>query len=521
MGLHLYSTVSIADTTSPTVTLESFDRVIVTQDGELYWYFSDSGIFATTYSFGKKLDVHGIIDVGEISLGAWAEVFVAAGGSIRTRIGLEIGETNAGGSSYVNNFGTIFGDFFALSVLGGLNVVVNEGAMIGNLDGVILGGDYGSSDWLINRGSITALGDGVLAMGAYATITNSGLISGQTGVVLEGEAVPLGGTDTSMYLNNYGTIIGSDAGVRTDMVFALSSFQLVNTGTISSTVNALLCGVETDTIINRGTLNGRVELGAGNDTFDTRGGTVNGLVYGGTGSDTYYISDAGIQIYEVDGEVDYVHSTVSYWLPMWVEQLFLLGTADTRGDGNSSGNYLEGNSGDNRLSGFEGGDSLSGFFGNDTLTGGAGNDALIGEEGNDMLLGGAGADSLIGGAGDDTLIGGLGKDTLWGGEGRDTFVFQAANHSMANTANADVIRSFVKNEDRIDLSAIDAITTNALADDSFTFIGSAAFTDAGQVRVVQTATITYVYADTSGDGIADTSLKLAGSITLTAADFLL
>jgi Ca2+-binding RTX toxin-like protein len=98
------------------------------------------------------------------------------------------------------------------------------------------------------------------------------------------------------------------------------------------------------------------------------------------------------------------------------------------------------------------------------------------------LDGGAGNDTLIGGPGNDVLIGGAGLDHLSGGAGQDTFVFTGASLAALDTgtgANRDVIQDF--NGDILDLHLIDADVNN-VGDQAFSFIGTNAFTAAGQVH---------------------------------------
>jgi hypothetical protein len=77
--------------------------------------------------------------------------------------------------------------------------------------------------------------------------------------------------------------------------------------------------------------------------------------------------------------------------------------------------------------------------------------------------------------------------------------------------------------DRIDLSAIDADTTVA---SNQAFVLAANGTDpfsgvAGQLRYEVGGTTTSVFGDVDGDAVADFEIVLTGSITLTAADFVL
>jgi serralysin len=110
------------------------------------------------------------------------------------------------------------------------------------------------------------------------------------------------------------------------------------------------------------------------------------------------------------------------------------------------------------------------------------------------LDGGAGNDTLIGGPGNDVLIGGAGLDHLSGGAGQDTFVFTGASLAALDTgtgANRDVIQDF--SGDILDLHLIDA-DVNTVGDQAFSFIGTNAFTAAGQV---------HFFADGAGNTIVE------------------
>ncbi|WP_318248069.1 calcium-binding protein [Novosphingobium huizhouense] len=181
---------------------------------------------------------------------------------------------------------------------------------------------------------------------------------------------------------------------------------------------------------------------------------------------------------------------------------------------------LEGGNGDDAISGGDGADLLRGDAGNDTLRGGDAADVLNGGDGDDVLFGDAGGDTLRGEAGADTLRGGAGLDTLIGGTGADRFVF-GNRETGATRAGADRIADFSHAQgDRIDLSLIDA---RAMTDgnQTFSFIGTAAFTRAGQLHVVHEGGSTWIEGEMTGDGVADLVIRLNGTVDLVAADFVL
>ncbi len=139
-----------------------------------------------------------------------------------------------------------------------------------------------------------------------------------------------------------------------------------------------------------------------------------------------------------------------------------------------------------------------------------------------IFFGGQAGDTLTGGAGADAIYGGGGGDALRGNGGADVFRYDNLSDSNGTTdATRDRILDFASGIDRIDLSRIDAITGGA--DDAFTFIGTAAFSNvAGQLRYAAAgAGIFIVEGDVNGDGIADFTLSVAAAPPPLVTDFVL
>lgn len=229
-----------------------------------------------------------------------------------------------------------------------------------------------------------------------------------------------------------------------------------------------------------GTTKNLSAYGLGGDDILT-GGAGDDLLVGGTGNDTYVLSDGRDKIVELAGE-----GTDTIEIPTF-----------------------------SALTGF----SLAKFRAIENLTN---NDfhamRLTGNSLNNVITSFNGADTLRGGGGDDTLIGWNGQDVLTGGKGRDVFVFTSTLQSTI--AQPDTITDFNSpNADRIDLSGIDAIVGGD--DDAFDFIGGAAFSAQGQVRVYQSGGMTIVEANSQGDLAADLRIELVGPISLGEHDFLL
>ncbi|MGE0241312.1 MAG: calcium-binding protein [Parvibaculaceae bacterium] len=239
------------------------------------------------------------------------------------------------------------------------------------------------------------------------------------------------------------------------------------------------------------------------------------------------------------------------------------GSDDLRGDagddlifGGAGIDSLQGGEGDDALIAGAGADDIDGGAGNDTvyygtstsrvavnLTTGQGlygeaagdsivnvenvvgsgyDDVLIGDAKTNWLIGDDGNDKLAGRGGDDLLSGGAGKDTLTGGMGADSFVFGWVGDSGPTAATRDVITDFSSTQgDKVHLAYLDADETLA-GDQAFTFVGTSGFSNvAGELRYGQNGGHAVIEGDTDGDGLADFSMTLTGSHSLTADDFVL
>ena len=142
-------------------------------------------------------------------------------------------------------------------------------------------------------------------------------------------------------------------------------------------------------------------------------------------------------------------------------------------------------------------------------------DPLAASGGMENVIGSDFGDRLSGDDGANVITGGGGADTLAGRGGADRFVYAAMTDSTPDAP--DVITDFQLGLDKIDLSLIDANTT-ANNDQSFTFIGSAAFTGvAGQLKYISGL----LSGDVNGDGIADFQISLTNNPALSASDLVL
>jgi Ca2+-binding RTX toxin-like protein/subtilisin-like proprotein convertase family protein len=123
----------------------------------------------------------------------------------------------------------------------------------------------------------------------------------------------------------------------------------------------------------------------GANIIDGRAGA--DTMMGGNGHDIYRVDHAGDTIVEMQtGGHDRVFADTSHTLSQFVEDVTLLGAADTNATGNDLANRVVGNVGDNYLQGAGGHDRIFGGAGNDTLEGGLGRDILHGGAGADVFM---------------------------------------------------------------------------------------------------------------------------------------
>lgn len=292
------------------------------------------------------------------------------------------------------------------------------------------------------------------------------------------------GNDT-YYVDNVGDVLVDASGIDT-VVSSVNGFVLA-----SGFENLTLANLSS---VTTGTGNSLANKLTGNSYANVlNGGGGADTMAGGLGNDTYYVDNAFDQVVEASGAgTDTVNSSVSYMLTANVENLRLSGTSSIGGAGNTLANTITGNAGANRLLGYGGNDKLDGAAGNDTL---------------------------IGGDGADTLIGGAGADVLTGGNGNDIFVVNALSETGTTSAAWDVITDFVRGQDKINLSALDADTATASTNEAFSsFIASTdSFTATGQLKFLDGV----LYGNTDMDADAEFAIQLTGITTLTTADLVL
>ncbi|QYK40215.1 MAG: M10 family metallopeptidase C-terminal domain-containing protein [Paracoccaceae bacterium] len=439
----------------------------------------------------------------------------------------------SGGWSSFTNRGTVSSTSSsagAVSILGVASTGVNHGVLSGMAHGLLFAGGGGFT----NHGDIAGsahLSNGVVLEGT-ATFVNTGRITvgaSASSAAISGEA---GGI---LSITNSGSILGLNGWALT----AAQTVTLANTGLMAG-AQGIALGSGHDRVTNTGRIEGPVDLGAGDDVFDTIGGTVAGPVAGGAGNDLYRIGAIPVAIVELaGGGQDTIEAAVDWDLGATpeVEALVLL-PGGVIGSGNALDNQIIGNAARNRLYGGDGNDtawggagddlihggrgddSASGGEGDDRIAGQAGRDTLHGDNGDDTLLGGGGNDLLYGGDGDDLLVAGGGRDRLWGGLDADIFQFRTVADSPVGSSLRDTVEDFEIGVDLIDLSMIDANTT-VTGDQAFVWIGTGAFTGvAGQLRL-QAGASSSLLGDVNGDGVADFEILMRNVAAMTDSDLIL
>jgi len=385
----------------------------------------------------------------------------------------------------------------------------------------------------------------------------------------------LAGNDTLTGLNGKDTLLGGtgndllDGGVGNDSLLG------------GAGADTLLGGSDHDLLKGEAD-NDRLDGGKGNDTLD--GGTGADTLIGGDGNDVYFIDNARDLITEASGSVsgkDTVNASITYTLPLNVENLKLTGLSDLNGTGSDLANTLQGNDGNNLLDGRNGNDTLNGGDGDDTLLGGSGVDVLIGGDGSDIyrvssaedrivetarhgdedviestvsyslvpnvevltligpaalrgdgnelanviegseadntLNGDAGDDSLLGNDGNDTLDGGEGNDTLQGGNGRDVALYQGNQDDYKVTFDADSATWTVEDVNGTDGDGIDEGTDLVQDIEVLTFADGDRVLDDSGETPVTPPVVTPPVAVKPAVSIQGTGLREGDSGTTTAS----
>jgi Ca2+-binding RTX toxin-like protein len=282
------------------------------------------------------------------------------------------------------------------------------------------------------------------------------------------------------------------------------------------------------------------------------GTTGNNIIEGGLGDDTLeggarvdtlsYSNSENRYIPTVYDPVTYTYTTAGVTVSLAVSTAQNTGSQgiDTISGfenliGSAGDDNLTGDSGSNIIEGGNGDDTMSGGAGFDTAsyasassgvtvslaitgaqyTGGAGTDRLTafehltGSDYDDMLTG---SNAAVG----NKLQGGMGADVLAGGSGADQFVYTDITESAAGGAFDTITDFSAAQNDKINLQLIDA-NANLGGNQAFSFIGSTAFSAAGQVRFENGM----VYANVDSDLGADLQIELTGVSSLTAGNFIL
>lgn len=432
-----------------------------------------------------KIGKHGTVTGAKIGLDLESSASITNAGTLTGNTLEAIYHNGALGT--IKNSGLIHSNNYGIFVAAGTHAIVNAGTIEGNTGLYHLGAGKITNSRTIDGGVI-----GIYASGAAHTLTNTGTIQGCT------FSVEL--TTGNNLLKNGGTLDGAVLfGSGDDNFFDLLKVgHKTKHGFLNGTVdlgqgNDHFFGGKHAETVKDGAGFDTIKLGAGNDTFKSTVSVGDGIdkIDGSTGVDTY---DASLRTDDLTINLD----TNPHDEP--IGQNFsersaaaLTAKSETPANAAETITHFE------NVVGGSGADVIFGTNGANILDGGS--------NGADDLFGLGGNDTLLGGTNDDFLVGGVGKDDLTGGIGGDRFWYFSLSESTVASSGRDIIEDFTQGADIIDLSQIDADTTNAPAtNDVFNFIDNAAFSGngaAGELHFVSTTTGWTVEGDVNGNGTAD------------------
>lgn len=392
---------------------------------------------------------------------------ITGGATIQSTDTTSIEGGAAGVSIYVTAGSQVVGSAFAGIFLSGAtasgkSIEVDFGALVSAVGFAVA--CFGDGSEIINRGQIVGGSYGIIFQTTNAahvtTIENSGQIIGEIAITRESS-----GDLGTLELNNSGQIIGLAGAMETAVGTVI---KLLNTGDIRGDI---LIGNMNDLINTaQGTIDGEINMGAGNDTLAPGLGVE--IAIGGDGVDLLDFST------QSRVKVDLAGFAANFGAAAGDSYV---GFENVRGSATGS-DVLRGNGLGNRLLGLGGDDTLDGGQGDDTLVGGAGNDVFIIDSASDVVqesanggqdslrtsvsltlatnvengsvLGAVGltltgnglANRLTGATGSDTLIGGGGSDTLIGGGQGDSLEGGAGDDRLDGGSQADILRGGAGND---------------------------------------------------------------------------
>jgi len=285
------------------------------------------------------------------------------------------------------------------------------------------------------------------------SVRNSGTIRSDIAILADGD----------YYIGREGEKrITNLAGGLIDGAILLSLYheKLINRGRIEGDIDM---GGGSDLVMNFGSIAGRVDLGGGADIWLSPTGALEGAAFGGDGADSLFGS-AGADILNGEAGADVIRGGAG---------------ADQLNGGADADIFLYDQIGDSTAAAF---DTIAGFVSGvdridlsalaaqsvsiqpgagftllsaitaggtlvvhvdgalsqadlilsnvSSIAGSANADMLHATAGGSILTGGDGADTLIGAAGNDRLDGGAGADTMWGGGGDDVYAVHYENYSL-------------------------------------------------------------------------------------------
>lgn len=347
-----------------------------------------------------------------------------------------------------------------LTITAGNEVVTIEDYVNGKF-GITLDNVYALTDDndVFSADSVSWTGAGIAVFGLDGTdhiVTGVGndFVDGGSGVdVLTGGA----GNDTYVVDSPFDEVV-ENANEGIDTVLASVSYALrphVENITLLGTGDIAAYGNDLANIIRGNSGNNVLDGGAGADTM-----------IGGDGIDVYMVDSSFDQVIENPNEgVDVVYASASYQLGSNVEQLYLAGTENLSGFGNSLDNYIRGNSGNNVINGGAGSDIMLGGDGIDVYFVDSSYDVIVenANEGTDVVyasvayqlgdnleylyltgteningFGNAVNNYIEGNDGNNVINGGAGSDTMIGKLGTDVYMVDSSFDVIVENENEGI-----------------------------------------------------------------------------------